>query len=46
LSAAEIYPLIWDEDDALCYLEGHFASLVALFRAAAADHEPILIWMS
>jgi len=46
LSAAEIYPQIWEEDWALSYLEENFTGLVALFRAAAADHEPILVWMS
>ncbi len=46
LSAAEIYPQMWHEEWALSYLEENFTSLVALFRAAAADHEPILVWMS
>jgi hypothetical protein len=44
--AAEIYPtFMWGQDWALSYLEGYYVRLVALFRAAAADHEPILIWM-
>jgi hypothetical protein len=46
LIAADIYPAIWDEDWALSYLEDSYTSLVALFRAAAADHEPVLVWMS
>lgn len=46
LTAADIYPAIWDEDWALSYLEDYYTSLVALFRAAAADHEPILVWRS
>lgn len=46
LIAADIYPAIWDEDWALSYLEDWYTSLVALFRTAAADHEPILVWIS
>jgi hypothetical protein len=46
LTAARVYPQIWDHDDALQYLEGHYESLVELFHAAAADREPILVWMS
>jgi hypothetical protein len=45
LAAAEIYPTIWDQDWALSYLEDHYLRLVALFGAAAADREPILVWM-
>jgi hypothetical protein len=43
---ADVYPEIWDEDWALSYLEEHYASLVSLFHAAAADGEPILIRMA
>lgn len=46
LISAEIYPEIWDDDGALSYLEGYYTAIVALFGNAAADHEPILVWMS
>jgi hypothetical protein len=46
LTSAEIYPSIWDEDWALSYLEDYYTELVNLFHAAAADGEPILLWMS
>ncbi|MGI5180319.1 DUF1877 family protein [Dactylosporangium sp. CA-152071] len=46
LIAADIYPAIWDEDWALSYLEDASTRLVALLRAATADHEPILVWIS
>lgn len=45
LTSAEVYPAIWEQDWALSYLEDHYTQLVALFRAAAADHEPIVVWM-
>ncbi|HEX5994882.1 MAG TPA: YfbM family protein [Jiangellales bacterium] len=43
--SAEVYPAIWDEHWALPYLEDYYTRLVALFRAAAAAREPILVWM-
>jgi hypothetical protein len=46
LTAAEVYPGIWDQDWALSYLEDAYGRLVALFCAAAADHEPIAVWMA
>jgi hypothetical protein len=46
LMAAEVYPLIWDEPEALSYLEDHYGPLVAFFRAAAAEGEPILAWLT
>ena len=45
LTAANVYPAIWDQEWALSYLEDHYRRLVALFRAAQADREPILVWM-
>jgi hypothetical protein len=46
LIAADVYPGIWSQDWALSYLEEAYGRLVALFRAAAADHEPIAVWMA
>ncbi|WP_327000361.1 YfbM family protein [Dactylosporangium sp. NBC_01737] len=46
LVAAEVYPVIWDEGWALSSLEECYARIVALFAAAAADHEPMLVWKS
>ncbi|MEE6257986.1 YfbM family protein [Plantactinospora sonchi] len=43
--SAKVYPVIWDQDWALSYLEDYYSGLVALFRVAAADREPILVWM-
>jgi hypothetical protein len=43
--SADVYPGIWEDDWALSYLEDYYLALVALFHAAAADHEPILVWM-
>jgi hypothetical protein len=43
--SADVYPGMWDEDDALSYLEGYYFDLVRLFHAAATDREPILVWM-
>jgi hypothetical protein len=45
LIAAEVYPSIWNQDWALPYLEDYYMRLVALVRAAAADREPILVWL-
>jgi hypothetical protein len=47
LTTAEVYPAdLWTQDWALSYLEEHYDGLVTLFRGAAADHEPILVWQS
>jgi hypothetical protein len=46
LIAADVYPCIWNQDWALSYLDESYARLVAVFRAAAADHEPIVVWMA
>lgn len=46
LTAADVYPGIWSQDWALSYLEENYGHLVTLFRAAAADHEPIVVWMA
>jgi hypothetical protein len=48
LTAAEVYPEVWDvwdDDRALTYLDGHYRRLVRLFTAAAADGEPMVVWM-
>jgi Domain of unknown function (DUF1877) len=45
LTSAAVYPDIWDQDWALSYLEDCYVRLVRLFRAAAADREPILTWL-
>jgi Domain of unknown function (DUF1877) len=46
LTSAGVYPGIWDQDWALSYLEDCYVRLVALFHAAAADRESILVWMT
>ncbi|GAA1404515.1 YfbM family protein [Catellatospora coxensis] len=46
LTSAEVYPDIWAEDWALSYLEDAYDDVATLFRAAAADHEAVLVWMS
>ncbi|BBH68771.1 hypothetical protein ACTI_54560 [Actinoplanes sp. OR16] len=47
LTLANVYPeAIWDEDWALEYLEDSYGNLVALFQAAAAGNEPIILWKS
>ena len=46
MTSADVYPGGWDEDWALSYLADHYTRLVALFRAAAADREPMLVWMA
>jgi hypothetical protein len=45
LDAADVYPGIWHEEWALSYLEDCYVRLAELFRAAAADGEPILVWL-
>jgi hypothetical protein len=48
LKAADVYPSgLWEAgaDEALSYLDDRYARLVALFDAAAADGEPILVWL-
>ncbi|MEU4695109.1 DUF1877 family protein [Actinoplanes sp. NPDC023714] len=47
LTLATAYPeAIGDEDLALDYLEDSYGDLVALFQAAAAENEPIILWRS
>ena len=46
LTAAAVYPSMWDEEWALSYLEKHYERLVALFHAAALDGEPVLVWLA
>lgn len=44
LSAAEIYPEIWDEgDEAFEYLAAHYSDLCAFYRTAAAHGRAVLI---
>jgi Domain of unknown function (DUF1877) len=45
LAAADVYPGIWHEEWALSYLEGCYARLAKLFKAAAANSEPVLVWL-
>ena len=45
LASAKVEPEIWDQDWALSYLEDFYARLVWLFHAAAADREPVLVWL-
>jgi len=44
LTDANIEPPVWSEEWALEYLEQNYTKLVELFRAAACDDEPILVW--
>jgi hypothetical protein len=50
LSAAEIYPSIWDrapeEDDARGYVEEYYGELRSFVTDAAAEGEALLISMS
>ncbi|GAA0932688.1 hypothetical protein Vau01_123260 [Virgisporangium aurantiacum] len=46
MTAADVYPGVWSQDWALSYLEESYGQLVTLFCAAAADHEPIVVWMA
>jgi hypothetical protein len=45
LTAAGVYPGIWDKHWALSYLKDYYGRLVALFHAAAIEREQILTWM-
>jgi hypothetical protein len=45
LALTTVYPdAIGDEDLALDYLADSYRNLVALFQAAAAENEPIILW--
>jgi Domain of unknown function (DUF1877) len=43
LTDAEVYPQVWDEEDALDYLASYYTDLVAFFHAAAVEYEYILV---
>lgn len=45
LTAAQIYPLHWDEADALEWVRGWFDPLAPFFGAAAQAGEAMLIWL-
>ncbi|QXJ26913.1 YfbM family protein [Actinomadura graeca] len=45
LSAAEIYPSIWDDEDALEWVRGWFEDLEPFFRAAAGRGDAMLTWL-
>ena len=44
LTEANIQPPVWSQEWALEYLAQNYTKLVELFRAAADDNEPILVW--
>ncbi|MGY0231312.1 YfbM family protein [Longispora urticae] len=46
LAAAEIYPAIWDSQEAVAWVQGWFAPLVPYFGAAAEDGDAVVIWLS
>ncbi|MFC8829224.1 YfbM family protein [Streptomyces sp. NPDC057137] len=45
LTAAQIYPLIWDEADALEWVRGWFDPLAPFFASAASAEEAMLVWL-
>ncbi|MFF9198307.1 YfbM family protein [Streptomyces sp. NPDC014779] len=45
LTAAEVYPLIWDEPAALDWARDDFGSLVEYVRGAAADGDALVLWI-
>lgn len=45
MTAAEIYPLLWDEADALEWVRGWFDPLAPFFGAAAQAGEAMLVWL-
>ncbi|TDV44300.1 uncharacterized protein DUF1877 [Actinophytocola oryzae] len=46
LTAAEVYPMMWDEDWALEYLGGVHTALVTFFHDAAAASDSVLLWLN
>jgi hypothetical protein len=46
LTAAEVYPHMWDDDGALEYLAGWYAPLVEFFAGAADQGDSVLIWLA
>ncbi len=46
LSGAQIYPMIWDEPDALEWVRRWYEPLVPFFTAAASDGHAVLVWLS
>lgn len=45
LTAAEVYPLMWDEADALEWVRGWFEPLKPFFEATAKDNDAMLVWL-
>ncbi|WP_278045223.1 DUF1877 family protein [Actinomadura roseirufa] len=46
LTAADIYPLIWDEPDSLVWVQASYEPLRRFFRAAAREREGMLTWVN
>jgi Domain of unknown function (DUF1877) len=46
LMRADVYPKIWDEEGVADFLADVYTRLVMFFRAAAAEGDNIVIWMS
>lgn len=42
----DVYPRIWDEDDALTYLRGWYEPLTRFFQHAAADRDGMIIYLT
>ncbi|MEW1862018.1 YfbM family protein [Streptomyces sp. NPDC088194] len=45
MTAAQIYPLLWDEPGALEWVRGWFDPLAPFFGAAAQAGEAMLVWL-
>ncbi|WP_283139858.1 YfbM family protein [Rhizohabitans arisaemae] len=45
LTRAEIYPQMWDEPDALVWVQSWFQPIVPFFKAAARYGEAIIVWI-
>jgi hypothetical protein len=43
---AQVYPQIWDTEDALDYLRAWYGRLVTFFRHAATDHDGMIIFLT
>jgi hypothetical protein len=46
LEDAAVYPSIWDEEDALEYVQHYYDYLRAFFAAAAAEGDAVVAWVS
>ncbi|MFB9902389.1 YfbM family protein [Allokutzneria oryzae] len=46
LTEADVYPLTWDEDDALEWVGHWFRPLAPFFAAAAADGDAVILWIN